>query len=42
MKKDDELPKTMIVNKATSSGFDTWEPKEKGSAKETVKDDLPF
>ena len=22
--KDDELPKTMIVNKATSSGFDTW------------------
>ena len=28
MKKDDELPKTMIVNKSTSSGFDTWEPKD--------------
>lgn len=26
--KDDELPKTMIVNKSTSSGFDTWEPKD--------------
>lgn len=34
------------INQARSGNYymelDTWEPKEKGSAKETVKDDLPF
>ena len=38
MKKDDELPKTMIVNKATSSGFDTWDPKDDFKLLESAAD----